>query len=47
MTACTASFPLDGIFDSTTVRDCDFWGITESTKIAPHLQSYFLVFSLL
>jgi len=37
-------FPLDGIFDSTTVRDCDFWGITESTKIAPHLQSYFLVF---
>ena len=37
-------FPFNEIF--TVMRDCeeDFWGMTHSTEIKEHLQSYFMVF---
>jgi lipopolysaccharide biosynthesis protein len=37
-------YPLQGIVDSMTNNDCDFWGMTQSYAIAYHLQSYFLAF---
>jgi rhamnosyltransferase len=37
-------FPLEDMFGRMEEAACDFWGITESTAIAYHLQSYFLVF---
>ena len=36
--------PLKPAFESMNSSECDFWGITESFLIKPHLQSYFLVF---
>ena len=37
-------FPLDRAFESMQARPCDFWAMTGSHSITPHLQSYFLVF---
>lgn len=36
--------PLEPIFTRMNGKLCDFWGVTESFRIEPHLQSYFLVF---
>jgi rhamnosyltransferase len=36
--------PLAPIFHRMEQERCDFWGMTESAEIAPHLQSYFLAF---
>jgi GT2 family glycosyltransferase len=36
--------PLDTVFAKMASRECDFWGLTESLEIMPHLQSYFLCF---
>lgn len=36
--------PLADLFAEMGKKSCDFWGITESREIHPHLQSYFLVF---
>jgi hypothetical protein len=36
--------PLADVLGSVDPRDVDFWGITESAEIAPHLQSWFVVF---
>ncbi len=36
--------PLAPILERMSRAECDFWGMTESEEIAPHLQSYFLVF---
>ena len=38
-------FPLAPIFEKMNGQGCDFWGITSTTEIRPHIQSYFLVFS--
>jgi len=35
---------LTPIFQRMTRRGCDFWGMTESSELKWHLQSYFLVF---
>jgi hypothetical protein len=32
-----------GVFETARVRGFEFWGLTENTEIAPHLQSFFLV----
>jgi rhamnosyltransferase len=37
-------FPLQGVFSRMQDSDSDFWGMTENTEFARHLQSYFLVF---
>lgn len=37
--------PLAPIFDQAKDWDCDFWGMTDNTELAPHLQSYFIVLS--
>lgn len=37
-------YPLAPLFSRMATVACDFWGMTESAEIAPHLQSYFLVF---
>jgi len=37
-------FDLEPIFSEMTHADCDFWGMTESSEIAYHLQSYFMLF---
>ncbi|HTM45798.1 MAG TPA: rhamnan synthesis F family protein [Polyangiaceae bacterium] len=37
-------FPLQPILDKMSADPCDFWGMTDNTEIAWHLQSYFLVF---
>lgn len=36
--------PLAPIFQRMDGTPCDFWGMTESREILPHLQSFFLVF---
>ncbi|MET0592097.1 MAG: rhamnan synthesis F family protein [Polyangiaceae bacterium] len=36
--------PLDDVFRRMSEVRCDFWGMTDSTEISWHLQSYFLVF---
>ncbi len=36
--------PLQPIFDRMGARGRDFWGLTSSPLMVPHLQSYFLVF---
>jgi lipopolysaccharide biosynthesis protein len=35
--------PLAPIFEKASHWRCDFWGITDNTELAPHLQSYFIV----
>ena len=37
-------FPPAGVFGNMRRSAADFWGMTESLEITPHLQSYFLVF---
>lgn len=37
--------PLGAIFEESAKWQCDFWGMTDNTEIAHHLQSYFIVFS--
>lgn len=37
-------YPLSPIFDRMNSAPCDFWGMTESWEVTPHLQTYFLVF---
>lgn len=37
-------FPLANVFGKMWRSAADFWGMTESLEITPHLQSYFLVF---
>lgn len=37
--------PLTALFDRMSFMDCDFWGISDSSEIAFHLQSYFLCFN--
>lgn len=46
---CNDSFvgitvPLASVWQRMARRRCDFWGITRSTEISPHVQSYFVVF---
>ena len=36
--------PLAPLWQNPALADCDFWGLTDSTEISYHLQSYFLVF---
>jgi hypothetical protein len=36
--------PLQHVFSAMATVDCDLWGMTSSREIAPHMQSYFLVF---
>lgn len=36
--------PLGPIFEESAKWQCDFWGMTDNTEIAHHLQSYFIVF---
>lgn len=36
--------PLQRVFEEMSNNPCDFWGITESQELRPHLQSYFLCF---
>jgi len=36
--------PLAPLWQTAAARESDFWGLTDSQEIAPHLQSYFLVF---
>lgn len=36
---------LEPAFRKMSETDADFWGITDSYEFAPHLQSYFMVFS--
>ena len=36
--------PLQPILDRMAAEPCDFWGLTASAQLIPHLQSYFLVF---
>lgn len=36
--------PLGPMIEAMEKDDCDFWGITESREIRPHLQSYFILF---
>ncbi len=38
-------FPFEEMFDTMAQKELDFWGITKSPEIYPHLQSYFLVFN--
>lgn len=38
-------FPLAPIFDRMEASGVDFWGMTRSREIRPHLQSWFLAFS--
>ena len=35
--------PLAPIFEEAKKWNCDFWGLTDSFEMAPHLQSYFIV----
>jgi rhamnosyltransferase len=36
--------PLAALWQSPAIAGCDFWGLTDNGEMAPHLQSYFLVF---
>jgi lipopolysaccharide biosynthesis protein len=36
--------PLAELWKNPKIAGCDFWGLTDNSKPAPHLQSYFLVF---
>lgn len=36
--------PLEKVFCSENVSDCDFWGITDSFQTTHHIQSYFVAF---
>jgi hypothetical protein len=36
--------PLGPLWEKSARLECDFWGLTDNDQIAPHLQSYFLVF---
>ncbi len=36
--------PLGSLWQNPTVKDCDFWGLTDNCKYGHHLQSFFLVF---
>lgn len=42
--SCFATENFNNVFDTMKKRVCDFWGMTFSTQIQPHLQSFFLVF---
>jgi lipopolysaccharide biosynthesis protein len=37
-------FDLGAVFSNMEAHDCDFWGMSSSQEVVPHLQSYFLVF---
>ncbi|MBI5740663.1 MAG: hypothetical protein HZA16_08070 [Nitrospirae bacterium] len=37
-------FPLGDVFNKMRDSECDFWGITENTDLAYHIQSYFIAF---
>jgi O-antigen biosynthesis protein len=36
--------PLAPIFEAMDQSSCDFWGMTDSNEVQPHIQSYFLAF---
>jgi lipopolysaccharide biosynthesis protein len=36
--------PLSDCFETMRTTACDFWAMTDNVEVAPHLQSYFLVF---
>ncbi len=38
-------FPMEEMFDTMEKRNVDFWGLTASPEVFPHLQSYFMVFN--
>ena len=42
--SCFCEFSFRGVFAAMDEQNCDFWGMTSSNEIKPHLQSYFLVF---
>jgi len=37
-------YPFSEMFDKMAAENCDFWGVTKSNAIFPHVQSFFLVF---
>lgn len=37
-------FSLSPLFHEMSTRSCDFWGLTQSRFIRPHIQSYFMCF---
>ncbi len=37
--------PLQPLWEDPRLRGCDFWGLTDNSDLASHLQSYFLVFN--
>jgi lipopolysaccharide biosynthesis protein len=37
-------FSLSAVFDEMEGRSCDFWGLTRSRFVRPHIQSYFMCF---
>ena len=37
-------FDLSPLFEDMQSRPCDFWGLTHSVNIRPHIQSYFVCF---
>lgn len=38
-------FDLAPLFTDMQARACDFWGLTHSVNVRPHIQSYFVCFS--
>jgi len=37
-------YPIENMFQNMQDTACDFWGVTDSTDMSYHLQSYFVVF---
>lgn len=37
-------FDLAPLFEEMQARPCDFWGLTHSVNVKPHIQSYFVCF---
>ena len=42
--SCFCAYSLKKTFDKMSAKDCDFWAMTGSNEVKPHLQSSFLVF---
>ena len=36
--------PLAQLFQNSSVKECDFWGLTDNDEGGRHLQTYFMVF---
>lgn len=42
--SCFCVDSLEPIFEKMRLQETDFWGMTKSVEVCPHLQSFFLVF---